>query len=110
VRSIVNEVVLVSELPSATIGSETLLTSRVKAALIDSKDPLANVVKVVTARGTVYLMGRVTEQEAAQAANTVRGVSGVQKVVRVFEVISEEELAKLKTAPPSEAASKPVTR
>ena len=107
VRSIVNEVVVVSELPSSTIGSETLLTSRVKAALIDSKDPLANVVKVVTARGTVYLMGRVTEQEATQAANTVRGVSGVQKVVRVFEVISEEELTKLKTAPAPDSSSKP---
>ena len=40
-------------------------------------------------------MGRVTEREAARAAEIARGVSGVQKVVRVFEIISEAELANL---------------
>ena len=97
VRSIVNEVSVVASLSSSTLGSETLLTSRVKAALIDSKDPLANVVKVVSERGTVYLMGRLTEREALTAVESVRGVSGVQKVVRVFEIISEAELSALRS-------------
>ena len=97
VRSIVNEVSVVASLSSSTLGSETLLTSRVKAALIDSKDPLSNVVKVVSERGTVYLMGRLTEREALTAVESVRGVSGVQKVVRVFEIISEAELSTLRS-------------
>ena len=46
-----------------------------------------------TERGIVYLMGRVTEREANRAAEVARGVGGVQKVVRVFEVVSEAELA-----------------
>ena len=97
VRSIVNEVSVVASLSSSTLGTETLLTSRVKAALVDSKDPLANVVKVVSERGTVYLMGRLTEREALAAVESVRGVSGVQKVVRVFEIISEADLSALKS-------------
>jgi osmotically-inducible protein OsmY len=107
VRSIVNELAVFSALPASSFGSETLLTSRVKAALVDSKDPLANVVKVVSQRGTIYLMGRVTEREATQAAEAARSVSGVQKVVRVFEILTEAELAAMKTMPASNADNKP---
>jgi osmotically-inducible protein OsmY len=50
---------------------------------------------VVTERGTVFLMGRVTEREANRATELARGVSGVQKVVKAFEILSEAELADL---------------
>ena len=95
VRSIVNEVTVVSAQPTNTTASDALVTSKVKASLIDSKDIFAQSVKVVTERGTVYLMGRVTEREANRATEIARGVSGVDKVVRVFEVITEAELANL---------------
>ncbi|MDO9314197.1 MAG: BON domain-containing protein [Burkholderiaceae bacterium] len=101
VRSIVNELAIVKELPSSSIGTDAIVTGKVKASLIDSKDVLAQAVKVVTERGTVYLMGRVTEREAMRAAEITRGVSGVQKVVRVFEIISENELANLNTTAPA---------
>ena len=65
------------------------------SALIDAPDLSANAFKVVTERGTTYLMGRVTQREADRVTNLVRGTSGVQKVVRIFEVISEEELARM---------------
>jgi osmotically-inducible protein OsmY len=65
----------------------------VKASFIDAKDLFSNSLKVVTSQGVVYLMGRVTEREANRAAEVARGVSGVQKVVKVFEVVSEAELA-----------------
>jgi osmotically-inducible protein OsmY len=107
VRSIVNELAVFSALPTSSFGSETLLTSRVKAALVDLRDPLANVVKVVSQRGTVYLMGRVTEREATQAAEAARNVSDVRKVVKVFEILTEAELAAMKTMPASSADNKP---
>lgn len=100
VRSIVNEVTVVSAQPTSTIASDALVTSKVKASLVDSKDIFAQSVKVVTERGTVYLMGRVTEREANRATEIARGVSGVDKVVRVFEVISEAELANMQTPSP----------
>ena len=78
-------------------SSDTVITSRVKASYLDAKDLQANAIKVVTERGTVYLMGRVTEREATRATELARGISGVQKVVRVFEVLTEAELTDLGT-------------
>jgi hypothetical protein len=63
--------------------------------MVDSEDVFANVYKVVTERGTVYLMGRVTQREAQRATEVARGVSGVKRVVRVFEFLTEEELRAL---------------
>ena len=73
-------------------ASDVVLVAKVKAAMVDSEDVFANVFKVVAERGTVYLMGRVTQREAQRATDVVRGVSGVKRVVRVFEYISEDEL------------------
>lgn len=105
VRSIVNEVTVVSANPTNTQGTDAVITGKVKASLIDSKDIFAQSVKVVTERGTVYLMGRVTEREANRATEIARGVSGVNKVVRVFEVITEAELANMQI--PSPPAPRP---
>ena len=99
VRSTVNEATVASALTSQSLGSDSILTGKVKAAIVDTKDLQVNAFKVVTDRGTVYLMGRVTEREAARAAEVTRRVSGVKKVVRVFEVITEAELAELQPKP-----------
>ena len=93
VRSIVNELA-VGPTPALTARSNDLVISgKVKASFIDAADLHANAVKVVTERGIVYLMGRVTEREAGRATEIARGVGGVQKVVRVFEIVTESELA-----------------
>ena len=92
-RSIVNEMAVMA--PSSISGrsNDTLLTSKVKASLVDAKDIISTAFKVVTERSVVYLMGRVTEREANRATDVARGVAGVDKVVRVFEVVTEAELA-----------------
>ncbi|CAN5665252.1 hypothetical protein BH09PSE5_BH09PSE5_24720 [soil metagenome] len=93
VRSIVNELAVMPNASLSSRSSDTIVTGKVKATLVDAKDLFANAFKVVTERGTVYLMGRVTEREANRAVALVRTISGVQKVVRVFEIISEQDLA-----------------
>lgn len=93
VRSIVNELAVMPNSSISGRSSDTLVTAKVKATLVDAKDLVANAFKVVTERGTVYLMGRVTEREATRAVNLTRTISGVQKVVRVFEIVSEQDLA-----------------
>jgi len=95
VRTVVNELVVAGSSSLAARSNDAILTSKVKASFIDAKDVFANAIKVVSERGTVYLMGRVTEREANRASDIARSVSGVQKVVRVFEVITEAELADL---------------
>ncbi len=95
VRSVVNELAVIGASTLTQRSSDTLVTGQVKAALVDAKDLYSNAFKVVTERGVTYLMGRVTQREANRATEVVRGVNGVQKVVRVLEIISEEELQRL---------------
>lgn len=92
VRSITNELGVQSHSTLTQRSSDALVTGRVKANLIDAKDLNSTAFKVVTERGAVYLMGRVTAREADRATDIARRTSGVQKVVRLFEVITEEEL------------------
>ncbi len=101
VKSVVNELGIG---PNSSLGSRTtdaFLASKVKATLVDAKDVQANAYKVVVERAVVYLMGRVTEREAARATDLARSVSGVQKVVRVLEILTEKELAELGSTRPA---------
>lgn len=106
VQSVVNDL---AELGNATLTqrtSDVLVTAKVKAGMVDAKDIYANAFKVVTDRGITYLMGRVTQREADRATQIARSTSGVQKVVRVFEIISEDELRNLLPQPAPEDAKK----
>lgn len=99
VRSVVNELDVLGASSLTQRSSDTLITGRVKAAMIDARDLPASAVKVLTTRGTVYLMGRLTQREADRATEITRNTQGVQRVVRVLEIISEEELARLLPKP-----------
>lgn len=101
VRAIVNELAVLGNSTLTQRSSDSLTTGKVKAAMVDAKDLYANAFKVVTERGTTYLMGRVTQREANRATEITRSTGGVQKVVRVLEIISEEELQRL--LPPAPA-------
>jgi osmotically-inducible protein OsmY len=109
VSGVVNELAVMGNSSLVQRSSDALVTGRVKSLLIDAPDLFANSFKVVTERGTTYLMGRVTQREADRGTNVVRSTPGVQKVVRIFEVISEDELARLLPTPakPQPAGTKP---
>ena len=95
VLSVVNELAMLNSPSLVERSQDALVTGRVKAMLMDARDLHFNVFKVVTERGTTYLMGRVTSREADRATEVARAVPGVQKVVRIFEIISEDELARI---------------
>ena len=97
VRGIVNELAVAGSSSLTARSSDTILTSKVKARFLDAKDVQANAIKVVSERGNVYLLGRVTEREAGRATELARSVGGASKVVQVFEIISEAELAQLQS-------------
>lgn len=103
VRNIVNELGVMGNASLTQRSSDSLVTGRVKAALVDAKDLFANAFKIVTERGTTYVMGRVTEREAKRATEVISSTSGVQRVVRILEIISEDELARLQPQPPADA-------
>lgn len=105
VKSVVNELGIG---PNSSLGSrstDVFLAGKVKATLVDAKDVHANAFKVVVERAVVHLMGRVTEREAARATELARSVSGVQKVVRVLEILTEQELAALGSSRPAAVPS-----
>jgi osmotically-inducible protein OsmY len=99
VRSVVNELAVLGITTLASRSSDVLIAGRTRAALVDAQDLYSGAFKIVTERGTTYLMGRVTQREALRGSEVARAVSGVQKVVRVFEIISDEELARLLPQP-----------
>lgn len=99
VQLVVNELAVLGNTSLTQRSADTLVTGRIKAAMVDSRDLFSNAYKVVTERGTTYLMGRVTQREADRATEIARSTSGVQKVVRVFEIITEDELRNLLPKP-----------
>jgi osmotically-inducible protein OsmY len=100
VRNVVNELAVLGNSTLTQRSNDALVTSRVKANLIDAKDLFANSFKVTTERGTVYLMGRVTQREANRATEVVTATSGVQRLVRILEIISEDDLARMSQQTP----------
>ncbi|WP_348693347.1 BON domain-containing protein [Duganella fentianensis] len=101
VLSVINELEIAGNTSFSSRSNDTMITTKVKASLIDRKDISANSFQVVTERGNVYLQGRVTQREGQIAADIARGVSGVAKVVKVFEYISEEEWKSFQPRPAS---------
>jgi len=101
VVSVINELEVAGLASYTSRSSDTLITTKVKASLVDTKDISANSYQVVTERGTVYLQGRVTQREGQIGADVARGVSGVTKVVKVFEYITDEEWKSYQPKPSS---------
>jgi osmotically-inducible protein OsmY len=113
VRGIVNELAVMPNTTLAQRSADTLITGKVKASLLDDRQLYVGAFKVVTERGVVYLMGRVTQREADRATQIVRNIDGVRRVVRMFETITDEELRQLvpqlgRPAPAPAAAPAPV--
>jgi len=94
VQKVLNETAVMPASSLSSRSNDVVIQGRVKAKLIDARDLLSNAFYVVVERGQVFLMGRVTEREADRATEIARDISGVRKVVRAFEIISEEELAR----------------
>ena len=106
VKAIDNELKIAPTASLSSEGNDAYITTKVKARFVDANKFAANQVKVVTEQGTVYLMGMVTKREADAASEIARTTAGVLKVVRVFEIISEEQARQLDNSQPADTAGK----
>jgi osmotically-inducible protein OsmY len=86
VRNITNELQVGTPSSLGARANDSYITTKVKGRILDSNKVNPIHVKVVTEAGVVYLMGIVTEQEAADAVEVARNTGGVVKVVRIFDL------------------------
>jgi osmotically-inducible protein OsmY len=93
VRGVVNELVVAGNSSLSSRSADTVLATKVKATLVDAQDLSSNAFRVVAERRVIYLLGRVTPREAERAAELASRVSGVERVVKVFDLITEAQLA-----------------
>ncbi len=92
VKEVFNETVVAWPSSFSERSKDELVRSKVSARLMSTKELPANIFTVICDRNVIYLMGRVTEQEATTATELARQVSGVDKVVRVLEIISPDQI------------------
>ena len=85
VKSIANEMQLSLPSTRASRINDEIITTKIKARLLDSEKVSLVHVKVVTEAGVVFLLGLVTEEEADRAVEIARTTGGVLKVVKLFE-------------------------
>ena len=110
VKSISNELAIAGPSSFGGRSNDSYITSKVKARFVDANKFHANVVKVVTEAGVVFLLGMVTQAEANAAVEIARTTAGVLKVVRVFEIVSPDKAGPLnKTPAPAPQEIKPAS-
>ena len=85
VRHVYNEVTIGAPIPGLERTNDGLITTKVKSKLITISDISTNDITVTTEAGIVYLMGLLDQSTGDAVAEVVAGVSGVQKVVKLFE-------------------------
>jgi osmotically-inducible protein OsmY len=109
VRSVVNELQIGAASGIKSRSNDVFLNGKIKASFVDAKDIFANSFKVVVENSDVFLMGVVTEREANRAAEIASRVVGVNKVVKVMEVISEDDLKRM-GADPGDSTPQPANK
>jgi osmotically-inducible protein OsmY len=90
VRVVNNELVIATPSTFGERTSDNALGTRVRAAFVNTKEIAFNSIDIVTERRTIYLMGAVTQKEADVAAHVASRVSGVQQVVKLFDVTAAQ--------------------
>lgn len=87
VRRIYNELEIAAPSSAMTRTSDAWITTKVKSWLLTNSSTPGMRTKVLTENGVVYLMGLITRAEADRVTEVAAGLSGVQRVVRLFEVV-----------------------
>ena len=87
VKKVNNELQVMAPSSILARNNDAWLTTKIKTQMLTDSAIPGSRIKIVTENGIVYMLGLVTKQEAARATSLVQGVSGVQKIVKLFEYI-----------------------
>ena len=92
VKRVVNQLRVGDTTPLSVRSNDTWLTSKIKTTLVNTREVPSRTINVTTERGIVYLLGKVTDDEGQRAATAASAVKGVNKVVKLFEIVAAESL------------------
>jgi len=87
VKRVHNELQVIRPSSGLARSNDSWLTTKIKTQMLANQDIPGSRIKVITENGIVYLLGLVTRQEGNRATSVVQGVSGVQRIVKLFEYI-----------------------
>ncbi len=85
VTKVYNQLTINGRSSSLTSASDAWITAKIKSQMLATKDLQSGTIRVVTENGTVYLLGIVSQEQGNMAVDIARKVSGVQKVVKIFQ-------------------------
>ncbi|WP_339511353.1 BON domain-containing protein [Pseudomonas sp. RL_15y_Pfl2_60] len=88
VKKVYNELQILPPTSLIARSNDSLLTAQIKTEMLANSNVPSTNIKVITENGIVYMLGLVTRQEAQSAAQVVQGVSGVQKIIKLFQYIN----------------------
>ncbi len=94
-KLVYNELAIAAPSSFSARSKDSVVTSKIKARLVDTQQISANHIKVFTEGQVAYLMGIVSEREAKIAVQVARTTDGVMKVVNVMETLPDADIRKL---------------
>ncbi|MFT5161488.1 MAG: osmotically-inducible protein OsmY [Alteromonadaceae bacterium] len=87
VKRVHNQIKISSVTSILTQTTDSWITSKIKLKLLTEEEVKSNNIKVVTENAEVFLMGLVSSKEGDKVAEVVSQISGVAKVIKMFEVL-----------------------
>jgi osmotically-inducible protein OsmY len=109
VQRVISELRVMPNASASQRAQDALITKKIQATLIGSKDLVSSAFKITTNQSTVYILGVVTQREADRAIAIARNMDGVKQVVNMVDLISEETLKGLMPTGPGAASTAPAT-
>jgi osmotically-inducible protein OsmY len=88
IKRIHNEMEISGKTSMLSRSNDTWIATKVRTLMLTNKEVPSDQIKVIAENGSIYLMGLISQKEGERAANLARNVSGVTKVVKVFEYIN----------------------
>ncbi|GLS82183.1 BON domain-containing protein [Paraferrimonas haliotis] len=89
-KRIHNQIRIGNPISFTTKSNDTWITTKVKTRMINTPDIDVTRIKVITENGEVFLLGLISQKDGVKAVDVARNTSGVRKVIKVFEYVSED--------------------
>ncbi len=90
IKKLHNAIKVSAPIPTVKVWNDTALFLKIRTALFSEKNYDSSKVKVVVENSEVFLMGLLTQKEAQLATHITRNISGVSKVIQLFEIIPDD--------------------